>query len=71
MARPLCPSPTAGATALRRDHRARVLTSLIDICGQLERLKVSTPARLACREIAGLLETARSRETRGARRGRK
>jgi hypothetical protein len=55
---------------MRRRHRARILASLIDVCQNLERLKVSREARLACREVAGLLDSALIREAEPAERRR-
>jgi len=55
-------SPGPSGAALRRRHRARVLASLLGVCEQLERLKVSREGRRACREVAGLLEAALVRE---------
>jgi hypothetical protein len=69
MAKPLRRTQRAGSSALRRHHRARILTSLIAVCQDLERLKVSREARLACREVAGLLDSALARE--GAPAGRR
>jgi hypothetical protein len=71
MAKPLRPPKPFGAAALQRRHRARVLASLIDVCRHLAGLKVSPEARVACRDVAELLETARARETGGARPARK
>jgi hypothetical protein len=69
MAKFLRRSPPAGASSLRRRHRATILASLIGVCQNLERLKVSREARRACREVAGLLDTALIREAGpGARR---
>jgi hypothetical protein len=41
------------------------------VCEGIERLKVSREARLACREVAGLLDSARAREASAAGRPRK
>jgi len=52
----------AGASVLRRRHRASILALLVSVCGDLERLRVSPAARLACREVAALLRSALTRE---------
>ena len=64
MANPLRKPPSAGLSVRRRRHRARILVSLIGVCRNLEGLKVSREARLACREVAGLLDLALAQESR-------
>lgn len=46
----------------RRGQRVKILTTLVSICAKIERLQASGEARLACREVAGLLTAVRAQE---------
>jgi hypothetical protein len=54
--------PQPARKSARRRQRARILASLIGVCQGIEQLKLSREARRACREVAGLLDSARARE---------
>jgi len=47
----------------RRAHRVRVLIALRAICVQIGRLQRSAEGRLACREVARMLELWLARDT--------
>lgn len=59
---PPLPDSDAPGFIRRRMHRVRILGVLHGICLKIEQTQQSEDARLACREVAQLLELARSRE---------
>ena len=57
--------PDTSGFIRRRPQRRRILAVLHDICLKIEQMQQSEDARLACREVAQVLNQARMRE--GAR----
>jgi hypothetical protein len=52
----------SNGSARRRVHRVRILTVLHGLCLKIGELQQTEEARLACREVAGLLRRLRVRD---------